>query len=215
MFDLKKLAEDMGALREDDVLQEIRQIVHGEPDKVPDVLQALSQGMDIVGKQFDGFEYFVGDLIFASSIFVQALEILRPVFPMTPEGQKDRVILATAEGDLHDLGKNIVKIALQARGFTVIDLGVNVAPATIVNCAKSENIHIIGLSAVLTSTVDALERTVAAFKAEGIRDQVKIIVGGSSINENVVKKIKADYYAKTPEDTVNICLALQEKAEEK
>ena len=212
MFDFDKLASNLGNLQEDDVLQETQRVAQEEPERAADVLRALAKGMDIIGDQFDGFEYFVGDLIFAGGIFTRAMDILRPVFPVDAEKKRGKVLLATAEGDLHDIGKNMVKITLQSKGFDIIDLGVNVAPSVIVSRAISEDVRIVGLSAVLTSAVDAIERTVEAFCAANFRDQVTIIIGGAGTSESVAKKIKVDYYAKAPEDTADICLALEQKA---
>lgn len=208
-MDLKKLALDMGNLKENAVLEAVRNEVRTNSGNLYEIIEALSQGMNIVGEKFDEFEYFVGDLIFAGEVFTEALEIIQPGFPESIIGDNGKkVILATVEGDVHDLGKNIVKTVLQSKGFEVIDLGVNVSPATIVQRTLEENAHIVALSAVLTIAVDSMERTVAAFTSAGIRDKVSIIVGGACMNETVAKKIKADAFGKTPEDTAAFCFAV-------
>ena len=200
----------MGNLAENAVLSTIYAAVEQEPQNVQQVLSALSAGMAIVGERFDGLEYFVGDLIFAGEIFSEAMEILRPAFPsIEGYGQRKKVLLATVEGDFHNIGKNIVKIVLQSKGLEVVDLGVNVPPATIVRRAMEDHIRIIGLSVVLTSAVETMRRTSDAFQEAGIRDQVTIVVGGLCMNEVVAKRVNADYYAKTPEDTAAICLAAE------
>lgn len=193
------------------MLAAIREIAASEPELARSAMDALSKGMDIVGKRFDTFEYFVGDLIFAGEIFSEAMAILKPVFPVDADHggeERKKVILATVEGDLHDIGKNIVKVVMESKGLTVIDLGVNVSPTTIVRRATEENAGIIALSAVLTSAVDSMQRTVEACVTAGIRDKVAIVVGGAGINETTARRIKADFYGKTPEDTAAFCLTL-------
>lgn len=166
--------------------------------------------MDIIGEKFDTFEYFVGDLIFAGEIFMEAIELVKPVFDVSrPDGEK--VILATVEGDLHDIGKRIVRVTLEAKHFQVIDLGVNVSPAVILKRTIEEGARFVALSAVLTSALSAMERTVQAFRGAGLRERVTIVIGGACVNDIVAKKVGADAYGKTPEDTAAIFLAAKEK----
>lgn len=210
VIDLKKLTADMGELDEHAVLTCIREIAADRPDLVRDALDALSEGMTIVGERFDDFEYFVGDLIFAGEVFSEAMEILRPTFPPSEEtAKKKKVILATVEGDLHDIGKNIVASVLESKGLEVVDLGVNVAPSVIVQRTVEEGARIVALSAVLTSALDAMARTIDSLSSAGIREKVTVVVGGACINAHTAKKIKADFYGKTPEDTAAICLAAE------
>lgn len=210
MFDFDKLAENMGGLDEARVLAEIRRIVDSEPESAYSAIEALSRGMDIVGDKFEIFEYFVGDLIFAGEVFAEAVGILRAALPDIPAKKNGKkVVLATVEGDLHDIGKNIVRIVLESKGMEVFDLGVNVSPAAIVQKVIEEDAHIVALSGVLTFALESMGRTVAALGAAGIREKVTVVVGGSCINEVAAKKIKADAYAKTPEDTAAICMAVK------
>lgn len=213
MTDFSLLAADMGDLEEEKVLSAIRDIVEHEPEHAQQALDALSSGMEIVGERFDTLEYFVGDLIFAGELFTSAMELIMPLY-QAAEARHCKVLLATVEGDLHDIGKNMVKVALEAKGFPVIDLGVNVSPAAIVQKAQEEQVPIVALSAVLTLARDAMERTIQAFKAMGIRDSVSVIVGGAGVNASLAKKIGADAYCRMPEDTVAFCLSADEKCSE-
>lgn len=212
MFEIfDKLTAQMGDLNEEAVLSTIREISEMYPEKVQDALQAMVGGMNIVGDRFDLAEYFVGDLIFAGEIFTESMDLLRPALSATESSAKiarKKVILATVEGDLHDIGKNIVKVVLEAKGFNVIDLGVNVSPATIVNRTIEEGAEIIALSAVLTSALDSIQRTVEACVAAGIRDKVAIVVGGAGVNAVTAKKMKVDFYGAMPQDTAAFCLSL-------
>lgn len=210
MTDFAALTADMGALSEEKVLCAVRELVKNEPEHAQQALDALSAGMDIIGEKFDTFEYFVGDLIFAGEIFMEAIELVKPVFDVSrPDGEK--VILATVEGDLHDIGKSIVRVTLEAKHFRVIDLGVNVSPSAILKRTIEEGARFVALSAVLTSALSAMERTVQAFRGAGLRERVTIVIGGACVNDIVAKKIGADAYGKTPEDTAAIFLAAKEK----
>ena len=212
MIDFKQLTEQMGDLEERAVLAAIREVAEQEPEHIRDAIAALSDGMEIVGERFDSLEYFVGDLIFAGEIFSEAIELMRPQMAQGeshgPAAGK-KVILATVEGDLHDIGKNIVRSTLEAKGFTVVDLGVNVSPAVIVSRTIEEGAHIIALSAVLTSSVEAMQRTVEACVSAGIRDKVSIVIGGACTSEAIAKRIKADYYGYMPDDTADYCLSVR------
>ena len=147
MTDFSALAVNMGDLAEEQVLSAVRNLVKTEPEHAQQALDALSEGMEIVGERFDSLEYFVGDLIYAGEVFTSAMELIKPLYQA--EGpQHGKVILATVEGDLHDIGKNMVKVALEAKRFDVIDLGVNVSPAVIVKRVIEEDASIVALSAV-------------------------------------------------------------------
>lgn len=139
-------------------------------------------------------------------IFTEALEILRPYLESKKDGPaRQKVILATVEGDFHDIGKNIVKYILEAHNMQVIDLGVNVPPAEIVRRTVEENAVIVALSAVLTSAIMAMQKTIEAFEAEGLRDKIHIIIGGACASPEVARSIRADAYGRTPEDSARTC----------
>ena len=196
----------MGNLEEKEVLSAVRRAAAEAPEEARAVMDALSEGMDTIGQRFDRFEYLIADLIFAGELFTEALEILRPVFPAAEPARRKKVILATVEGDLHDIGKNIVRTVLEAKGFTVIDLGVNVSPDVIVQRTAEEGARLVALSAVLTVALETMKNTVEAFESAGMRGKVSIVVGGACVNENIARRMKADYYGRTPEETAEFCL---------
>lgn len=203
------MAADMGDLAEEKVLPAVRELVKNEPEHIQQAIDALSKGMEIVSARFDSLEYFVGDLIFAGEVFTSAMELINPLYQA--EGAKRcKVILATVEGDLHDIGKNMVKVALEARGFEVIDLGVNVSLGVIVRRAMEEKAPIVALSAVLTLAVDAMGRTVQALRTAGIRDRVSVVIGSAGVSERTAKEIGADAYCRAPEDTAAFCVTVDE-----
>jgi methylmalonyl-CoA mutase cobalamin-binding domain/chain len=135
----------------------------------------------------------------------KAVEILKPMLVMDGAGASGRVLLCTVKGDLHDIGKNIVKAMFEGASFEVVDLGIDVAPEVIVREAKAKDIKIIALSAVLTLAVDMMKNTVDAFKAAGMRDKVKIIIGGAGVSQGTFEYTGADAWASSPYKGVQIC----------
>ena len=134
-----------------------------------------------------------------------AVEVLKP-FLASGEGSgvKSKMIICTVKDDLHDIGKNIVRSMLEAAGFDVLDLGIDVAPEKIIETAKAENIRIVALSGVLTLALDSMKKTVAALKEAGM-DDVKIIIGGCPVTEDAARTIGADEWAYSPQKTVKVC----------
>lgn len=198
------IKEAMQELEEDELVELTRKAV--AEGGVQDALAACQAGMDEIGKRFENGEYFVGDLIFAGEIMVEAMDIMKPALSGgSTDSKYGKMILCTVKDDLHDIGKNIVKAMLEAGGFEVIDLGIDVPPEKIVETAKEQNIHIIALSGVLTLAIDSMKATIEAFKAAGMRDQVKIIIGGNPVSEEVKNNIGADEWAYSPQKTVQVC----------
>ena len=203
MIDFEALAAAMGDLDEDTVKELLEAV--DSPEAADKAMEACQKGMDTVGKLFEEGEYFVGDLIYAGELMTDAVEVLKPYLTGGESGDaKARMILCTVKDDLHDIGKNIVRSMLEANGFDVLDLGIDVAPATIVERAKAENIKIVALSGVLTLALDSMKATVEAFKAAGLTD-VKIIIGGAPVSAEACKNVGADEWAHSPQKTVATC----------
>jgi len=195
----------MAELAEDELLAALNSgMENGEDPKA--LFAALQDGMAEVGRLFEEGEYFVGDLIYAGEIMSGAMEILKGALAGDrADAQLGRLILCTVKDDMHDIGKNIVRSILEANGFEVLDLGVDVSPERVVETAKAEGIKIIALSGVLSLSLDSMKATVEAFMAAGIRDNVKIIVGGAPVNEDACRNIGADAWASSPQRTAEIC----------
>ena len=206
MIDFENLAQAMGELDEDTVVELLEAVMAEGGADAPKAMEACQKGMDIVGKLFEEGEYFVGDLIYAGELMTQAVEIMKDALASGENaGPKTKMILCTVKDDLHDIGKNIVKAMLEANGFDVIDLGIDVPAAKIVETAKAENVKIVALSGVLTLAIDSMKATVDALKEAGV--DCKIIIGGAPVNENVQKITGADEWAVSPQKTVNVCKA--------
>ncbi len=160
-----------------------------------EILRALSDGLDEVGRLYEQNEYFLTDLILAGETMKDALEILGPKLKSDEKGKKDTIVLATVKGDNHDIGKNILLILLISAGFDVIDLGINCPAEKIVKEVKKTNARIIALSALLTMTIEEIANVDIALKKAGLREKVKIIVGGAPLTMKVAKEMGADDYA--------------------
>lgn len=171
------------------------------------LLEIIAEGMSKVGKLYEDKEYFIADLIMAGIIFkdVLKLERMQAYFQNITISKNAKVLIGTVKGDIHDIGKDILKGMLEANGFEVIDLGVDVPCETFV--AKFEEYHpdIVGLSGVLTSTIDTMKETVDAFVSSGNRDKVKIILGGSHLTAEACQYIGADNFACDVSVGVRIC----------
>lgn len=204
-MDYKELEQAMAELDEDAVLDAMKEVMGNGGEGVQEAMEACQKGMASVGQMFEDGEYFVGDLIYAGEIMVEAMEIIKPALAGANSTKKGRMILCTVKDDLHDIGKNIVKAMLEAGGFEVLDLGIDVAPEKIVETAKSEDIHIVALSGVLTLALDSMKDTIQAFCEAGLRENVKIIIGGNPVSGEACETIGADEWAYSPQKTVKIC----------
>ena len=171
--------------------------------------QGLLHGMDVIGEKFKNNEVFVPEVLVAARAMNFGMAVLKP--KLVAEGVKNtgKVCIGTIKGDLHDIGKNLVKMMLEGKGFEVIDLGADVAPETFVKTAMEQNCQIIGISALLTTTMNTMGEVVKLAEEAGIRDQVKIMVGGAPLTDAFAKKIGADAYtpdaATAAEVAVSFC----------
>ncbi len=167
------------------------------------IVEALQTAMDEVGRRFERGEYFVTELISAGEICEKIVEHLMDYIRESGP-KRGRIILGTIEGDIHSIGKNIVKMVLSAYGFEVIDLGVDVPAERFVEAVKKYNAKFIGISALLTTSVRNVAKVVKLLEREGLRDKVKIIIGGAAVDESVAKELRVDAYARNAYDAVKI-----------
>lgn len=158
------------------------------------VTKGLSGGMDVVGQKFEAGEYFIPDMLASAEAVGVAMEILQPRLARSGIKTKGTIIVATVKDDLHDIGKNIVSILLRGAGYVVKDLGHNIDTQVIVDAVREEKPQFLGLSALLTSTMARMADVIQTLEENGLRDQVKIIVGGAPVSEEFAKSIGADGY---------------------
>ena len=206
-MDFEKLTQAMGELDEDTVKEILEQVMADGGTEADKAMEACQKGMDIVGDSFEKGDYFVGDLIYAGELMTDAVSILKDalVSGAQSSGPKTKMILCTVKDDLHDIGKNIVRAMLEAAGFEVTDLGIDVAPEKIVETAKKEGIKIIALSGVLTLAIDSMKKTVEALKASGL--DCKVIIGGAPVSKAAMEATGADEWAHSPQKTIQVCKA--------
>ena len=156
--------------------------------------EGLTKGMEIVGQKFEAKEYFIPDMLASAEAVGAAMEILEPHLAKSGIKAKGKIIVATVKGDLHDIGKNIVSILLRGAGYTVKDLGNDIDPQVIVDAVREEKPQCVGLSALLTSTMMNMKDTIQALAESGLRDKVKVIIGGAPVSEEFAASIGADGY---------------------
>ena len=204
MLDFDNLVDVMGDLDEDAMIEILEGVMEDGGSESEKAMEACQKGMEKVGSLFEEGEYFVGDLIYAGELMTQAVEILTPALVGSESaGPKTKMILCTVKDDLHDIGKNIVRSMLEAAGFDVVDLGIDVAPEKVVEVAKEQNIKIVALSGVLTLALDSMKETVDAIRAAGL--DCKIIIGGAPVSPEACAAMGADEWAHSPQKTINVC----------
>ncbi len=169
--------------------------------------EGLISGMNIVGEKFKNNEVFVPEVLVAARAMNMGTSLLKPLLAAEGAKANGKVCIGTVKGDLHDIGKNLVKMMLEGKGIEVVDLGTDVSPEMFVNTAKEQQCQIICCSALLTTTMGVMEDVVKAAEAAGIRDQVKIMIGGAPITEAYAKQIGADAY--TPDAATAADVAVQ------
>ena len=176
------------------------------PDEV--LNKGLILGMDEVGRRFRNNEFYVPEVLIAARAMKAGMKILRPKLVESGVKPMAKIVLGTVKGDLHDIGKNIVATMLRVAGFKVIDLGVDVSPEAFLEAVKKYKPDIVGMSALLTTTMIEMENVIKELEKAGVRKDVKIIVGGAAVTEDFAKKIGADAYGKDAVEAVAICKRL-------
>ena len=178
--------------------------------KPGDIIQdALITGMTVVGEKFKSGEIYVPEMLIAARAMKAGLEKLRPLLVGTEVKSLATVVLGTVKGDLHDIGKNLVAIMLEGAGCKVVDIGVDVAPQKFIDAIREHQPEFVGISALLTTTMPTMRETIAAFENAGIRDSVKVLVGGAPITQKFADEIGADGYAKSAAEVADKIRALK------
>ena len=193
-MDYKELEQAMADLDEDTVLDMMKEVMDNNGEGVKDALEACQKGMAAVGSLFEKGEYFVGDLIYAGEIMVEAMDIIKPALAGADHKKLGRMILCTVKDDLHDIGKNLVVMMLKGAGFEIIDLGTDVPAETFVDKAEEIGADVIGMSALLTTTMPNMKEILDVLEERGLREKYIVMVGGAPVNQAFADQIGADYY---------------------
>jgi methanogenic corrinoid protein MtbC1 len=192
----KKLVNAIADMREDEALKLVQEMVEGDSDPLA-ILDSARKAMDIVGQRYEEGTYFLPELMLAGEMLNQITDIIKPELAKLPEVKRHgKVLLGTVEGDIHDIGKNIVTFMLDVNGFEVLDLGVDVPPGKFVEAIKDFEPQVVGMSGFLTLAFETMKETVDAIKAAGLRDGVKIMVGGGQMDDQVRAHTGADAYGR-------------------
>jgi corrinoid protein of di/trimethylamine methyltransferase len=172
-----------------------RQALAEGVDPLKLVNEHMVPAMDEVGRRFEANEYFVPELLISARAMKAALELIRPLLTARGDKPVGRVAIGTVKGDLHDIGKNLVASLLEGGGFEVIDLGVNVSPEKFIETVNTKQANIIAMSALLTTTMPSMKTTIEALKQAGVREKVKVLIGGAPITQKYAEEIGADGYS--------------------
>ncbi len=170
------------------------------------IMEGMAPAMAVVGNKFETGEYFLSELVVAAAVMKEGLKVINPYIRVDSSKRANRVVIATVEGDNHDIGKNLVITLLEAQGFEMIDLGVDVPASEIVEAVREHNAVIVGLSALLTFTMANMGEVIKGLEAEGLRSKVKVIIGGAPVIPQFAQSIGADHAALNAMEGVRKCV---------
>ena len=200
-----KLIGLMADLMEEETIAMVKELIHGGTNPM-DILNDARSAMAVVGKRFEKSEYFIPDLIMAGEILKGISDIVKPLLEKgETDTKKGKVLIGTVAGDIHDIGKDIVTFMLDVSGYNVLDIGIDVPVPVFVEKIKEFRPQVVGLSGFLTLAFDSMKKTVEAIEQEGLRDNLKIMIGGGQMDDEVRKYVRADAYGKDAVAAVNLC----------
>jgi len=208
-MELEKLTELIIELEVDDIQDAVKEALEEDEMDPFEVLNALTEGMDEVGRRYEEKEYYLTELVLAGETMKEAFVVLQPALAKLDSAEsKTKIVIATVKGDNHDIGKNILASLLLSSGFEIHDLGMDVGAEEIVKEVKESDADIVALSSLLTMTVEQIEVVHEALKEAGVRDKVKLIVGGAPLNQELATKLGADAFAEDAVEGVRVIKSL-------
>ncbi len=192
---LKKLAESVVDMDEDKAEEVSNTFIEKKYDAYDGIAKGLAVGMDEAGKLYEEEEYYIPELLMCSDAMYAGMDVLKPHLKHDETDERYKAVVGVVEGDTHDIGKNLFKIMMETTGFEVYDLGRDVPPIEFIKKAKELDADLIGLSTLMTTTMDNMEIVINLLKEEGIRDDIVVMIGGGPISQSFADKIGADGYA--------------------
>lgn len=177
-----------------------------DPNEI--INEGLTAAMDVVGKEFSEGTIFVPEMLVSAMLMKEGLKLIKPLIASGNEEKRGKILIGTVKGDLHDIGKNIVVMLLEGAGFDVVDLGVDLSVEQLVAKVAEQKPQILGLSALLTTTMPEMKKAISALTENGIREQVKVMVGGAPLSQSFADSIGADGYAKDASEAVTLARRL-------
>ncbi len=209
---LKKLAESVVEMEEEDAVAYSKEYLEAGYDPVEGIGKGLAAGMDQAGRLYEEEEYYIPELLLCSDAMYAGMEVFRPyLLKNRSESNSYKAVIGVVEGDIHDIGKNLFKIMLETCGFEVLDLGKDVPPSVFIETVKKEGAHLIGMSTLMTTTMENMNRVMDLLKEEGLRDKVVVMVGGGPISQEFAEKIGADGYEREASKAARLALELVER----
>jgi len=208
MDKMKQISEAIAQLKWDEIAALTSEALEADIPALEIINQGLVPGMTVVGIKFRNGEMFLPEVLLSAKTMKTALDILLPILRQQGAGSMGRVAIGTVSGDIHDIGKNIVISMLQGNGFEVMDLGVDITPERFVEVVRDNDLQILGLSALLTSTMPMLEETIKALEKAGLRQKTKVIIGGAPVTQAYADQIGADGYGADAVAAVELARAL-------
>jgi len=206
---LKKLSDCVVEMEDEEVVSVAEDYIAAGYLAFDGIMEGLVDGMNRASALYEEEEYFITDILLCSDAMYAGINVFRPHLPAEEAGsQKSKVVIGVVEGDTHDIGKNLVKIMLETAGFEIYDLGRDVPLDSFVNKAKEVNADIICMSTLMTTTMEGMETVINKMKDEGIRERVKVIVGGSPLSPKYAEKIGADGYANSAVEAAKLAKRL-------
>ena len=205
------LSDAVVDMAEEETISLAREVVIREINAYEAIEKGLADGMNRAGKLFEQEEYFIPELLMCSDAMYAGLEVLKPHLKIDNRVEKHKVVIGVVEGDTHDIGKNLVKIMLETSGFEVIDLGRDIPPAVFVARAKELEARIIALSTLMTTTMEGMAEVIRLLKAEKVRDDFMVIVGGGPISQSFADRIGADGYARDASEAARLAQRLVDR----
>jgi methylmalonyl-CoA mutase cobalamin-binding domain/chain len=207
MVSQDKIVDAIVDLDEPTALELADEMIKSGVDPV-EILEKCRRGMSIVGERFESGDFFLSEMVMAAEIFNQIMEQIRPRLKRSITEPRGKIVIGTVEGDVHDIGKNIVVALLEAEGFEVVDLGVDVPPGRFVEVIREHEPDIVGMSSLLTVALESTKKTVDAIEEAGLRDRVKVIVGGGRIDSHAAEYIRPDASTDNAAQGVKLCAML-------
>ncbi len=195
MSSLEELSNAVIGGDQDAVVELTRQAIVEKVDLNSIISRGLLPGMTVVGRRFKNGDMFIPEVLMAARAMNAGLELVKPLLVDGEVPVKGTVVIGTVEGDLHDIGKNLVGMMIESNGYRVIDLGIDLEPQRFVAAVREYKPQVVGMSALLTTTMLAMKETIEVLKEEGLRDSVKVIVGGAPVSQEFADEIGADGYA--------------------
>ncbi|HWR41668.1 corrinoid protein [Sporomusa sp.] len=208
MATLNQLAQSVIAGNVDQVKDQVKSLISSGTDPVEIVNQGLIAGMNVVGARFKAGDMYVPEVLMSARSMSSGLELVKPLIAEKDIQSRGKVVIGTVKADLHDIGKNLVSMMMQSGGLEVIDIGIDVSPEKFIEAVREHNPDIVGMSALLTTTMPAMQDTIELLEEEGLRDKVKVIVGGAPVSQEFATSIGADGYAPDAATATDLCKEL-------